>query len=143
VVRLHPSETLAFYSREAARFPSVRFLANDVWTADDALAASDVVVCRDSGLGNDALVKGKLVVVLDNLPEELGNGSTLVQHAKAPVAHDARQLQLVVDRILSDDVYRRELRDAAERYVDFFCAAFGDKAARNAAEAVHRMAHSE
>jgi hypothetical protein len=107
------------------------------------LAASDIVVSRDSGLGNDALVKGKLVVVLDNLPEELGNGRSLAEHAKAPVVRDARQLQLVVSRILSDEAYRTELKDAAERYVNYFCAAFGDKAARNAAEAVHRMAHSE
>jgi glycosyltransferase involved in cell wall biosynthesis len=142
VVRLHPSESLAYYSSEIRRFPDIRFLPNDAWTVGEALAASDVIVCRDSGLGNDALVKKRLVVVLDNLPEELGNGRSLAEHARAPVVHDASQLRFVVEKILSDERFRTELEGAAERYVPLFCSAFGDEAAHNAAEAVRRVART-
>jgi hypothetical protein len=142
VVRLHPSENLAFYSQELRRFPDIRFLANDAWTVDEALAASDVIVCRDSGLGNDALVKKRPVVVLDNLPEELGNGRCLAEHARAPVVHDAGQLRSVVEKILSDVRYRMELAEAAERYVPFFCSAFGADAAHNAAEVIREVART-
>jgi len=48
---------------EAAEFPTVSFLSNNLCTVDETLAA-DIVVCHDSGPGNDALMKRKLSVAL-------------------------------------------------------------------------------
>ncbi len=136
IVRLHPAEKIEFYQNEITSFPQVHFLGNDAWSLDEALAAADVVVCHDSGLGNDALVKGRLVVLLDVLPVEMRNGKQLADSAKAPVARSAEDLSSVVLRIFTDSSYNKELRAAAEQYVDFFCAAFGNDAARNVADFV-------
>jgi hypothetical protein len=133
VVRLHPAENIEFYQDEVVSFPEIHFLSNHIWTLDEALSASDIVVCHDSGLGNDALVKGRLVVLLDVLPIEMRNGKQLAEHAQSPVARSAEDLSSVVLRILTDSFYNRQLRIAAERYVNFFCAAFGDDAANNVA----------
>jgi hypothetical protein len=143
-VRLHPSEKLDEYAAEAMAFPMVKFLANDTWTIEEALAAADVVVCHDSGVGNDALVKGKPAVVLDVLTAPLGNGKDLVENAGCPRARSARELSEVVNGIISNPILRRRLKSYAERYVHKFCVAFGDDAASNIANEVLRKlsAHS-
>jgi hypothetical protein len=139
-VRLHPSEALEFYAPERERYPSVRFMANDEWTLDEALAASEVVVCHDSGLGNDALVKGCLVAVLDCLPVPLGNGATLIERAGCPRAGSAEELRRLLPRMLGEERLRRQLRAAAERYIDYFCCAFGADATRAAASIARQRA---
>jgi hypothetical protein len=142
VVRVHPSETTSFYAEEIAAFPSVRFLANDAWTLDEALTAADVIVCHDSGLGNDALIKGKLTVVLDVLPVPLKNGWELVQKAGCPHVHSASELADVIDRVLWDVASREALKARAETYVRYFCAAFGAEAAANVARVVVERART-
>jgi glycosyltransferase involved in cell wall biosynthesis len=131
VVRLHPSEKLDFYAPEIAEFPSIRFMANGGWTLDEALAAADVVVCHNSGLGNDALIKGKLVVVVELAPLPLGNGQELVERAGCPIALSKDELSGLLIRIFSDRFFRKELMDCAEKYVSDFCVAFGEDAVKN------------
>lgn len=104
------------------------------------MAISEVVVIHNSGLGNDALVFGRLVVLLDVLAEPLSNGRTLADHAGSPVARTAVELRQAVDRILNDPDYRAGLHRQAEDYVQWFCAAFGQDAARNVADEVRRRA---
>jgi hypothetical protein len=137
-VRLHPSEKLNEYSEEVTAFPAVKFLTNHTWTLDEALAAADVVVCHDSGVGNDALIKGKPAVVLDVLPVSLGNGKDLVENGGCPRARSAPELSEIVTGIISNPVFRQRLRGRGESYVEKFCAAFGQDAARNIAEEVMR-----
>ncbi|MBN1459930.1 MAG: hypothetical protein JXA57_10350 [Armatimonadetes bacterium] len=146
MVRLHPSESLEFYAPERAEFPGVRFLRNATLTLDESIAAADVVVCHDSGLGNDALVKGKPVVVFDVLPLPLRNGRELVERAGCPRATSPEELLQVCARLTADKSFRSQVLASAESYVTEFCSAFGDEAARNAAEAVRdrlRRASSE
>jgi hypothetical protein len=136
VVRLHPSEKLDFYVAEIAAFPTVKFLANEVWTLDEALAAAEVVVCHNSGLGLDALVKGKLTVILDVLDQPLIMGEELIGSAGCPRARGAEELAGILVRILNDDAFRRQLREQAASYLDYFIAAYGEDAARNLAEII-------
>ena len=140
VVRLHASEKLDDYKEEMSRHPGIRFLENRQWTVEEAMAACDVVVIHNSGLGNDALVFKRLVVLLDVLGTPLGNGRVLAEKAGSPVARTAGELRQVVDRILADADYRQELHRRAEEYVRGFCAAFGQDAARNVAVEVKRTA---
>ena len=129
VVRLHPSERLDFYAKERAMFPSVQFQNNDEWTLDEALAASDVIFCHDSGFGNDALVKGKPVIVMDVLPVPLGNGKELVEQAGCPYIRNSVELAKVLHLALSDSSFRQELSDRTRSYLGRFCAAkrrYGD-----------------
>ncbi len=131
VVRLHPAEHLNDYQELIGRFPSVRFLSNKTWTQDEALAASDVVVNHDSSFGNDALVKGRLVVVMDVLPLPLKNGKELVEMAGCPCVRNAEELKEVVETILSNKKMQNELHLKAEQYVRLYSDAFGDEAAKN------------
>lgn len=131
VVRLHASEKLENYRTEIARYPGIRFLGNHQWTVDEAMAACDVVVAHNSGLGNDALVMGRPVVLLDVLASPLSNGKALADKAGCPIARSASELRLVVNRILEDRIYREVLKNRAEEYVTWFCAAFGRDAAHN------------
>jgi hypothetical protein len=140
VVRLHASESIEDCRTELARYPGIRLLENSSWTVEDSMAACDVVVIHNSGLGNDALVFKRLVVLLDVLALPLSNGRSLADKAGSPVAHSADELRQIVDRIFSDTAYRQELHRRAEEYVDGFCAEFGQDAARKAAAEVKRMA---
>ncbi len=140
VVRLHASEKRAFYREEAARHPRLRLLENQDWTVEEAMAICDVVVSHNSGLGNDALVFGRLVVLLDVLATPLNNGQTLADKAGCPVAHTGAELRQAVDRIVADADHRRELHRQAEAYVHWFCGAFEKEAARNVVAEVRRRA---
>jgi SAM-dependent methyltransferase len=140
LVRLHPSEQADFYRAERAEFPSVRFLESGSWPVEEALAATDVVVCQNSGLGNDALVADRLTVVLDVGDETLKNGKELVEKAGCPLAHSPEELVVAIERIFSDGEFRRSLEESRDRFVGRFCAAFGDEAAdRIAAEVESRL----
>ncbi len=81
VVRLHPSDELQGYGDQIARYPFVCFRRNDEDSADESLAAADVVVVHSSGFGGDALVKRRLTVVLDGCNVPLNYGRELVELA--------------------------------------------------------------
>ena len=135
-VRIHPSQTLEFYKPISARYPGVRFCDNTAATLDESLAAADIVVMRDSGIGGDALVKKRLVVVLETHQEPLYHGQDLIDYAGCPCATTADELATIVERILTDDRHRQGLLAAAERFVRGHCEYFGQDSARRISEAV-------
>jgi hypothetical protein len=136
VVRLHPVEKLEAYSELISRFPGVKFLGNDAWSLDEALAAAEVVVVHCSGLGSDALVKRRLTAVLDVIDMPLGHGQELIDLAGCPRAGSAGELRDILQELLHDEEQRRRHREAAEQFVGKFCAFFGDDAARRIADHV-------
>jgi hypothetical protein len=142
IVRLHPSEQLDVYEPVTRRFPGVRFFLNSDFTLDETLAATDVVVVPNSGLGSDALVKRRLVVVLVFPNQRLGHGTDLIQYAGCPQATDADELASALRRLLLDDDARRNHSIMAEKYVGEFCAAFGNEAAERIAAAVRQGLNS-
>ena len=141
VVRLHASEKLDHYKEEVSHYRGIRFFENCEWTVEEAMAACDVVVIHNSGLGNDALVFRRLVVLLDALALPLSNGRTLASEAGSPVARTAAELRQIVDRMLTDADHRQKLQHQAEAYVNRFCAAFGRDAAHNVAAEVEKRAN--
>ena len=74
---IHLKELSITKSKKTVPFHS--FYDNSAFSLDDALAAADIVVVQNSGVGGDALVKGKLVVVLSVDGAPLGHGAELVQ----------------------------------------------------------------
>jgi hypothetical protein len=133
VVRLHPSEQLNFYRDEVLEYTQVIFMGSRDCSLDEAIAAVDVVVCHDSGFGNDAMVKGKPVIIFDVLPLVLGNGKDMIELGGCPRITSSVELSGCINRILFDEVYRNELEICRERYVRFFCSSFGDDAAHRTA----------
>ncbi len=139
VVRLHPVETHSVYASVSSRHPDVRFSLSSESTVDESLAAADVVVTCWSGMGSDALVKRRPLVVLN--PDEVLTGPDwdLVEQAGCPHARTADELVDAVERMLYDEGLRREKARAAERYVAEFCGFFGEESARRIAEMVRQI----
>ena len=125
IVRLHPSESLEFYADIAREYPQVKFMDNSQLSLDESLAATDVVVVQSSGLGSDALVKRRLVVVVEIPNAPLDHGKDLIEQAGCPRAASAEQLAVSLRRLLFDEEARRRHFAATERFVEKFCAYFG------------------
>jgi len=138
VVKLHPSETRDNYQEEILRYPHVRFLESSEWTVEESMAVCDVVVIHNSGLGNDALVMERPVVIIDALTAPLSNGLELADKAGCPIVHNAVELLTTVNAILHNSTYRLALKKQAQVYVKRFCYAFGRDAARNVANEVRK-----
>ena len=133
IVRLHPSEKIEDYAALAQAHPRVRFFGNGAATLDESLAASEIIVVQSSGIGSDALVKGRLTIVADLPPAPLGHGLELVEQAQCPCTKTSDELLAAVHELLFDDAARRRHRTAADRFVDRFCSHFGRESARRIA----------
>ncbi|MBL0225449.1 MAG: hypothetical protein IPQ16_07690 [Geobacteraceae bacterium] len=131
VVRIHPAERLEEYQDLIDSFPNVTFLQNTACTQDEALAATDIVVNQESGFGNDALIKGKLVIVMDVLHTPLKNGKELISLAGCPSVKNAEELAAEIRRILNDKEIQNDLLIKANKYVHSFCSAYGQEATDN------------
>lgn len=138
VVRLHPVERLSDHQDAIKRYPWIQFFESHQWTLEESVAASDVVVSHNSGVGNDALVMGKPVAILDVLQMPMTNGQVLADRAGCPVVRSAQELRRVVQRVRTEPGYREGLLVNAERYVSWFCCAFELEAARNVAREVRK-----
>ncbi len=131
IVRLHPSETIDTYFSAASKFPDLVFhMPKDV-PLEQSIASSDVLFVHDSGVGNEAIIKKKAVVVMDVLPVPLGNGDELINQAGCISVKDKDELTTCISSILNDPLFLDEARKKNEEYISKFCAAFGLDAAEN------------
>jgi len=140
LVRLHPSENPRSYAAVAESYPRVHFSANAEASLDEALAAADIVVVRGSGMGSDALIKGRPVVVLNHDAALTGPDWDLVALGGCPHAQTSNELADILRRMLFDETFRSEKAAAAEHYVRGFCALFGQESARRIAGIVREVA---
>lgn len=131
IVRLHPAEKLETYAEEIAAYPDIRFFSNKDCSLDEALTIADIVVSRGSGFADDALVKGKLAVILDVIRWELANDKDLIERARCLVARSSSELYDIIMDILNSPGKQKQLREHAEHYIKYFCAAFGNEAVEN------------
>lgn len=138
-VRLHPAEHLEEYDDLISRYPKIKFLLNSACTQDEVLAATDFVVNQESGFGNDALVKGKLVIEMDVLATPLKNGRELIDVAGCPCVKNAIELKDVINRLFAEVELQNDLHRKAEVYVRSYCHAFGQEAAKNIVYEIDRM----
>ena len=142
VVRLHPSEDLETYENLARRHAQLHFFDNRDSTLDEALAAADVIVVHNSGIGSDAIVKGRLTIVVDLPSVPLGHGTDLVEHAHCPCVQTAEELLTAVRSLLFDGTAQERHRSTADCFVGRFCAYFGHESARKIADTVLESIHS-
>jgi hypothetical protein len=138
VVRLHPCEELETYQPAIERHPNVRFFRNSDWTLDDSLAAADIVVVPNSGLGSDALVKRRLTIVLKLPNMRLSHGQDLIEQAGCLAVASSESLRSDLLCLLADTPQRRICQQAREAFVSDFVAYFGEDAAHRIAEVVCR-----
>lgn len=131
IVRLHPSENIAEYQEIVDKFPRVTFLPNNAISRDESLAAADIVVNHESSFGIDALLRGKLVVILDVLATPLRIGKELIEMAGCPSVKGSDELVSVIRKILANNNWRKELHAKAERYALQYCDSYGQDAVKN------------
>jgi hypothetical protein len=144
IVRLHPAENMAEYKDLIDEFPKVRFLPNNAMSKEESLAAADVVVSHESGFGTDALLRGKLTVILDVLNIPMNIGKEMVELAGCPCVKESGELESVIRQISVDVNFRNELHAKAEQYVLQYCNSYGQGAVRNVCRLIdHAIDHSE
>jgi hypothetical protein len=136
LVRIHPSEQASFYASDVDGAANVRVLPNDALGLDESFAAADAVVVNGSGLGGDALVKRRPVIVYDGLDMPANYRAELVEQAGCPAPRSPEALAAVLASVRVDAGERARLAALAEAYVARFCAAFGADAARRVAAEV-------
>jgi glycosyltransferase involved in cell wall biosynthesis len=139
-VRLHPCESLAVYGEVARQCPDIRFSPNSEASLDEALAAADVVVVANSGVGSDALFKGRPVIVLHLEGALAGNALELVNRGECPVAHSAEQLAEALGKLLREPEELARRVAAAARYADLLCRYSGVESAQRIAAVLERQA---
>ncbi len=140
IVRLHPSERPRAFASSVRRHPSLRFSENAQSTVDEALAAADIVVTAGSGMGSDALVKRRPVIVLNPGTVYRGADLDLVERGGCPHAKNPEQLASVVESMLHDEGMRAEKTVAAEHYASEFCSAYGEDSAHRIASFIKQIA---
>jgi hypothetical protein len=141
LIRLHPSERVSEYAEVSNQYPAVKFLANDACTLDEAVAIADVVAVHVSGFGNDALMKGRPVVVLNSVPGESPNAEDLITLGGCPGARTPAELSALLATMITDSAARTAALERAEPYVRNRCAFYGPEAAERVAEVVRSRVH--
>jgi hypothetical protein len=131
VVRLHPSEKVADYSKFINKYPQIKFILNDVLTFEESLAISDVVVGSDSGFCTDALILGQLVVIVETFCVPLKNGRELIERAGCPSIKSSIELSEILKKVDNCPNYRKLLHARSHGYREEFCGAFGSEAVAN------------
>ena len=139
MVRLHPSDRIERYKAIIDRYSRVCFIENHRATLDESIMSSDVVVVQGSGVGGDALVKRRPVVVLIYNAKPTSYATELIQCAACPHARTSDELSEILHKILNDESFRRQLALNAETYVEKFCHIFGEESARLTADLVRKI----
>lgn len=137
IVRLHPAESIAEYQELVGMFPQVIFLSNSTISRDESLAAADLVVIHESSFGIDALLKGKLVVILDVLAIPLKIGRELIELAGCPGVKSSGELESLIRKIIVDDDWKKELHEKAEQYALQYCDSYGQDAVNNVCRVIN------
>jgi hypothetical protein len=131
IVRLHPAESVDEYKELVNEHPNVKFFSNKAMSREESLAASDIIVSHESSFGFDALLKGKLVVILDVLATPLKVVNDLIEIASCSRVTSAEELEFAIKRIVVDGVWRKSLHESAEQYSLQYCNSYGQNAVNN------------
>ena len=136
VVRLHPVENLATYADLIRAYPRVRFSLNAEASLDEALAATDIVVSRVSGLGADVAGERPPGDRLRRARLSPGTRGGPDRACRLTAGHDPRRAVGLDRPAPVRRVRGARHHEMAGRFVDKFCAAFGQDASRRSAELV-------
>lgn len=136
IVRLHPAEKKSEYQELIEKFPQIMFLSNATMSRDESLAVADIVVNHESSFGIDALLKGKLVIILDVLTTPLKVANYMIELAGCPCAKNPDELELAVKKIIQDDNWKKELHKKSEQYCNLYCDSYGQDATNNVCQVI-------
>lgn len=142
IVRLHPGENITEYQEIVEKFPMIAFLSNAAMSKEESLTAADIVIIHETSFGIEALLMGKLVIILDVLAIPLTIGKELIEMAGCPGVKSSDELELVIRKIFSSDNSRKELYAKAEQYALQFCVSYGQDAVNNVCQVIDHAIES-
>lgn len=131
VIRLHPSEDLAFYQKFIDEYPNILFDKNEVFLFEESFALADLVCVFNSAYGIDALIKNIPVMIINLDDHNLGQAEDLIHQGGSPVAKNKNELRALVLHYFDNQDFRNELLLNQRKYVERYCLAFEKSAAKN------------
>lgn len=133
VVRLHPSDGDDVYEYIKARHPTLVVRRAHENRLAELIAECLIVITDGSGVGGDALVLGRPVVVMPGEGIVHGHARVLVEEGQCPLVNSATELAEVLRRFIEDPIYRAHLEERRSEFSKRFCVATGKDAARRIA----------
>ena len=101
-----------------------------------ALENTHIVICRDTGLGLEAMRYGIPVIVLNYAGSSLKGSQDWVNAGAAVAVTSRRDLRDEVACLVDDQAYYRQRQIAARAYCTHVLSYVGEESARKAAEAI-------
>ncbi len=138
IIKLHPNETKTEYTLVQNDFPEITLLSSDELTNDELFAVSNLIVCHNSTIAIDALIKKIPVIIFrpQFISFPLGIGLDLINKAGCPDASNSAELSELF-RKMQSEVERNKVVEKSRSYVNDYCDLFGDEAAKKIIECIH------
>jgi hypothetical protein len=140
LVRVHPSESGAFYRPLFRDLGNVTVLENRALSLSESIGLADRVVVHGSSVGIEALLAGKDLLVLDCLPFTLGTMREVLQAGAAQHVRSGEELAERLHALGRDPGSGEAVRAEGRRFVSGFFAAFGQEACRRVVDELRAVA---
>lgn len=131
IIKLHPMESPDNYS--TLNLPeNVSLYPASMLSLEEALAIADGVLAHNSLATVDTLIKKKPLAILNTIPLPLGIAERLHINADVPLIVNQKTFDAFIKSLFENE-YSFELK---EKFVNNFCAAFGNEAVEKTIEAI-------
>ena len=134
-IRPHPAEDVEFY-RSRLRESGMSIEPGSTVAAHVALENTHIVICRDTGLGLEAMRYGIPVIVLDYAGPALKGSLDWINAGAAVAVTSRRNLCEEVTCLVEDQAYYLQRQNAALTYCEHVLSYAGTEAATKAAEEI-------
>ncbi|MCE2787667.1 MAG: CDP-glycerol glycerophosphotransferase family protein [Sphingobacteriales bacterium] len=142
IFKLHPNETLGDYSSLINKYPETIFLTSKDILNEEIFAIADLIVCHNSTIAIDALIKKIPVIIThpDFITYPLGLGEKLLEEAKCPGAKDTDKLINIFTQCVASE-FRDNLIINSKNYIDNYCNRFDIESAKFIVEKIKVSRH--
>lgn len=134
-IRTHPAEDVDFY-RSRLQGSGIAIDSGSTVAAHVALESTCIVICRDTGLGLEAMRYGIPVIVLNYAGPGLKGSLDWINAGAAVAVTSRRALRKEVACLVDDQAYYQQRQNAARAYCRDVLSYAGNESAKKAAEAI-------
>jgi hypothetical protein len=138
VIKCHPAESKGLYQEMFAGEAKVKVFSDSEMNLDLSLSLADVCVVELSSVANDALVKGKPVIVLSVKRDQIANNK-IAAAGLCCVAKSAIELEYILKKRDYDWNLNPGLSNRVTAFIEDFCIAYGEESNRLTASAINSI----
>lgn len=142
IVRFHPSEDSSFYKVYQKQYPTVTFDMESILSYEESLSIADLVCIYNSAFGLDAVLRNIPVLIINIETEGLGQAEDLISSGEMPCLNSLKEFEDILNRYRNDQTFRLELNLKVQKHALYYCAFFGDAAARQTVKLVNKYIDS-